>query len=40
MDVIDVNQDKAMEVLLDHLTHEPLEYRGGTDQAILHDAVV
>lgn len=32
-DVIDVHQDKAVEVCPKNLIHEVLEYRGGVDQA-------
>ncbi len=30
-DVIDVDQNEAMEVLSEHLMHEILEYGGGVD---------
>ncbi len=30
-DIIDVYQDEAMEVLLEHLVHEVLKYGGGVD---------
>ncbi len=35
-DIIDVNQDEAMEVLSEHLMHEVLEYGGGVDKAVRH----
>lgn len=33
------NQDKALEVLLEHLDHEPLKHGGGVDQIIQHHSV-
>lgn len=37
-DVVDVNQDKAMEELPEHLMNEVMKYGEGVDQDIRHDA--
>lgn len=39
-DIMDLDLDKLMEVLLEHLMHETLECEVGVDQAICHDKIL
>lgn len=39
-DAVNVHQDKALKVVLEHLVHKALEYGGGIDQAIQHNVVL